>query len=67
MKDCTAVRVASISKVFTALMIAEQVENEKIKFSEKIQEYIDYPEKCSDILISDLLSHKSGTRHYRRG
>ena len=66
MSPSTAVRIASISKSFTSLMIAQQLEQEKLTLTDKIQKYIDFPDKESDITISRLLNHTSGLRHYSK-
>ena len=67
MNPHTALRIASISKSFTSCIIGKMVENGQINLSDKVQKYIDFPEKSeTEMTISSLLSHTSGIRHYNK-
>nr|CAB3263369.1 serine beta-lactamase-like protein LACTB, mitochondrial [Phallusia mammillata] len=68
----TIMRVASISKSFTASAFCRLWQNGLIDLDKPIQEYVpDYPQKSFkgkkvDITLRQLLSHSSGTRHYEK-
>lgn len=64
MNPLTAVRIASISKSFTSLLISKLVEQKKLSLTDRIQKYIEFPEKESEVTVEGLLSHTSGLRHY---
>lgn len=71
----TVMRVASVSKSISSLLIAKMVEEKKLDLDEDINKYVDeskFPlkyvggEKVT-ITLRHLLSHSSGIRHYKRG
>ncbi|KAK3803250.1 hypothetical protein RRG08_013833 [Elysia crispata] len=68
----SVMRVASISKSITAVIVAKLWENGKIDLDEKVQRYVPgFPQKYYmgekvDITVSQLLSHTSGIRHYKK-
>ena len=57
----TGFRLASISKVFTALAIMQLYEQGSINLNDKITDYISFlPQEWGEITIHHLLSHQSG-------
>jgi CubicO group peptidase (beta-lactamase class C family) len=61
----TKFRIGSVSKPFTAALVARLREQGKIDIDVPIQNYVpDFPEKQEPITIRHLLSHTSGIRHY---
>ncbi|XP_045133389.1 serine beta-lactamase-like protein LACTB, mitochondrial isoform X2 [Portunus trituberculatus] len=67
----TVMRIASISKSLTMTAVAKLWEDGKLDLDDPIQKYIpDFPKKTYNgeevtITIRQLLSHKSGIRHYK--
>ncbi|GFR73695.1 serine beta-lactamase-like protein LACTB, mitochondrial [Elysia marginata] len=68
----SVMRIASISKSITSLIVAKMWEESKIDLDKKVQHYIpDFPQKYFmgekvDITVSQLLNHTSGIRHYKK-
>ncbi|GFO10578.1 serine beta-lactamase-like protein lactb, mitochondrial [Plakobranchus ocellatus] len=68
----SVLRIASISKSFTAVIVAKLWEDGKIDLHKTVQSYIpEFPEKRFkdekvDITVSHLLNHTSGIRHYKQ-
>ena len=61
----TKFRIGSVSKPFTAALVAVLREQGKIDIDVAIQEYVpDFPEKQAPITVRHLLAHTSGIRHY---
>jgi CubicO group peptidase (beta-lactamase class C family) len=61
----TRFRIGSVSKPFTALLMATLVEQGKADFDDEIHEYLrSFPRKEWPITIRQLLSHSAGIRHY---
>lgn len=62
----TKLRIASLTKAFTAVLILQQVEEGKLSLDGRIRQYLpDYPSTSGDsITIHQLLSHTSGLPHY---
>ncbi len=58
----SAFNLASLSKPFTALAVAQLVEDRKLRFDDKVQKYLDLP--YPDITIDQLLGHRSGLPDY---
>jgi len=60
----TAYQVGSVSKLFTAVMLMQQVEKGKLSLSDKLSKY--YPEipNADKITIETLLNHTSGLGDY---
>ena len=48
-------------------MIGKMLESGKLSLSDKVQNYIDFPEKSEEeMTVGALLSHTSGLRHYNK-
>lgn len=65
--DKTLFNIASGGKMFTALCIAKLVEENKLKYDDKITKYLDGfsdQTKADKITIHNLLSHTSGIAEY---
>lgn len=60
----TRYQIGSITKMFTAVMLAKLQEQEKIKFTEKLAAY--YPEmpRANEITLEQMLNHTSGMQDY---
>jgi len=58
----SAFNLASLSKPFTALAVAQLVEDRKLRFDDKVQKYLDLP--YPEITIDQLLGHRSGLPDY---
>jgi CubicO group peptidase (beta-lactamase class C family) len=58
--------IGSVTKQFTAMLIMQLVEEERLKLQDTIGKYLPYlsKEKASQITIHQLLSHTSGISHY---
>ena len=70
----TIFRIASISKVFTAVAVMQLAENRLLKLSDPVSKHVPwFTGKAADITIEDLLSHSSGicrdgnTQHWNNG
>jgi CubicO group peptidase (beta-lactamase class C family) len=64
----TVYRLASISKMLTAVAALQLAEQGKLDLHAPVQKYVpDFPEKQSPITCELLLKHQSGIRHYRDG
>lgn len=68
----SVMRIASISKSITSIAIAQLIKENKLDLNKRIEDYIkDYPlasinnNELYSITIYDLLSHRSGIRHYK--
>ena len=62
----TVYRLASISKLLTAVAAMQLVEQSKLDLNAPIQTYVpDFPEKQAAITCQHLLTHQSGIRHYK--
>jgi serine beta-lactamase-like protein LACTB len=62
----TVYRLASISKMLTAVAAMQLVEQGKLDLAAAIQKYVpSFPEKTAPITAELLLKHQSGIRHYR--
>jgi len=62
--ESTKFRIGSITKVFTAVMIFQLIEEGKLTLKTKLSEF--YPEipNSEKITISDMLSHRSGIHNF---
>jgi D-alanyl-D-alanine carboxypeptidase len=60
----TQFRIGSISKLFTAVMLMQLVEEKKIKLDNKLSEYFGEMPNADKITIEQLLSHRSGLANY---
>jgi CubicO group peptidase (beta-lactamase class C family) len=64
----TVYRLASISKMLTAVAALQLVEQGKLDLQAPVQKYVpDFPEKQAPITCELLLKHQSGIRHYKDG
>ncbi len=64
--DKSVYRIASVSKIITAVAIMQLVEKGKLKLDEDIREYIPYfPVKKWKFTVRQLLSHTAGIRNYK--
>jgi serine beta-lactamase-like protein LACTB, mitochondrial len=62
----TVYRLASISKMLTAVAAMQLVEQSKLDLAAPIQKYVPaFPEKQAPITAELLLKHQSGIRHYK--
>ncbi|MEP6794544.1 MAG: serine hydrolase domain-containing protein [Saprospiraceae bacterium] len=62
--DKTKYRIGSISKMFTATMIFELIEERKIKLTETLDTYFPDIPNANEITISHLLNHRSGIHNF---
>lgn len=53
-------RIGSVTKQFTAVAILQLEEAGKLKLSDELQRYVEFPQKEKPITIRDLLTHTSG-------
>ncbi|MBI5066037.1 beta-lactamase family protein [Candidatus Woesearchaeota archaeon] len=58
--DKTLYRIASISKIFTAISIMQLVEKEKINLDDDVLKYIPWLKSKNKITVRQLLTHSSG-------
>ncbi len=64
----TVYRIASISKLVTAVAVMQLVEKGKIKLDEDARKYIPYfPKKKWKFTVRQILQHTAGLRTYRKG
>ncbi len=59
----TKYRIASISKVFTSVLVFKAIEEGKLKQNTKVSQYFPNIENAKDITISNLLQHTSGIKN----
>ena len=60
----TRFRIGSISKIFTAVMIMQLIEENKLSLESRLSEFIPRVKLSDQISIEQLLSHKSGIFNY---
>ena len=60
----TRFRIGSISKIFTAVMIMQLIEENKLSLESRLFEFIPRVKLSDQITIEQLLSHKSGIFNY---
>ena len=60
----TKYRIGSISKMFTATMIFQLVEEGKLKLTNKLDTYFPKLPNANEITISNLLIHRSGIHNF---
>ena len=58
--DKTLYRIASISKLFTAISVMQLVEAEKIKLDDSVTKYLSWLKSKDKITLRQLLTHSSG-------
>lgn len=63
----TKYRIGSESKMFTAVMIFQLIEEHKITLDQKLAEYFPSLPNANKITISNLLNHRSGLHNYSEG
>ncbi|MGE3174434.1 MAG: serine hydrolase domain-containing protein [Planctomycetota bacterium] len=64
----TVYRLASISKIVTAVAVLQQVEAGALDLDRDVRGYVAaFPEKRWPVTLRQLLGHLGGVRHYRRG
>lgn len=56
----TKYKIGSITKMFTAAIIFQLIEEKKLTLDAKLSQYFPKVKKASSITISDLMDHKSG-------
>jgi CubicO group peptidase (beta-lactamase class C family) len=62
----TKYRIGSISKMFTAVMIFQLIEEGKLSLSQKLAAYFPQLPNAEKITIGDMLYHRSGLHDYTR-
>lgn len=60
----TQFRIGSITKLFTAVMIMQLVEEKKLRLDNKLSDYNKQMPNAEKISIEQLLSHRSGLANY---
>ena len=62
--NTTKYKVGSISKIFTAVMTMQLIEEKKLRLETKLSKYFPKIENADKISIEDLLHHRSGIKDY---
>jgi D-alanyl-D-alanine carboxypeptidase len=62
----TKYRIGSVSKMFTAVMIFQLIEEGKLSLKEKLSAYFPQLPNATTISIEDLLYHRSGLHDYTK-
>lgn len=63
--DHTIFRIASISKIMTAVAVGKLLENGQLDLDKPIVEYLpELPAHYAKVTLRHLVSHQSGVRHY---
>src|SRR5881628_3114667 len=62
----TRFRIGSITKMFTAVMILQLVEEGKLKLTDTLDKFFPQVPNAQKITIAQILSHRSGIRNVRR-
>ncbi|MEX1131613.1 MAG: serine hydrolase domain-containing protein, partial [Flavobacteriales bacterium] len=57
-------RIGSVTKQFTGVAILQLAEQGKLKVTDEIQQYVDFPKKEHTITIEHLVSHTSGIPNF---
>ncbi|WP_424495239.1 serine hydrolase domain-containing protein [Salinimicrobium sp. GXAS 041] len=63
-ESSTKFRIGSISKTFTATIIMQLVEEEKLRLNTKLSEFYPNVPNAAEITIEDLLRHQSGLYNF---
>ena len=64
MTDTTRLPIASVTKLFTAILVLQLCEQAQLHLSDKVGRYLgDLPVNCRDITILQLLTHYSGLKN----
>lgn len=59
-------RIASVTKQFAAVAVLQLVEAGKLRLSDEVQRYVDFPKKAHRITLEHLLTHTSGIPDFTR-
>ena len=62
--NTTKYKIGSITKTFTAVLIMQLIEENKLRLDTKISKYYPKLENADKISIEDLLHHRSGIKDY---
>lgn len=62
--NTTKYKVGSISKIFTAVMIMQLIEENKLRLETKLTKFFPKIENADKISIEDLLHHRTGIKDY---
>jgi len=62
--ESTRYRIGSISKIFTAVLIMQLVEEKKLNLNDKLSQYFPDIKLSNEITIEQLLTHRSGIYNY---
>tara|TARA_B110000240_G_scaffold98439_1_gene111469 strand:- start:4510 stop:5850 length:1341 start_codon:yes stop_codon:yes gene_type:complete len=62
--ESTRYRIGSISKIFTAVLIMQLVEEKKLNLNDKLSQYFPEIKLSNEITIEQLLTHRSGIYNY---
>ncbi len=57
-------RIGSVTKQFTGVAILQLAEEGKLKVTDEIQQYVDFPKKDHPITIEHLVTHTSGIPNF---
>jgi D-alanyl-D-alanine carboxypeptidase len=63
----TKYRIGSVSKMFTAVMIFQLVDEKKVNLDETIDKYFSKLPNANKITVGNLLNHRSGLHTYTEG
>jgi D-alanyl-D-alanine carboxypeptidase len=63
----TRYRIGSVTKLFTAVMVFQLIEEGKIRLDDKLHRYFPTIPNAEKITIAHLLSHRSGLHDYTMG
>jgi D-alanyl-D-alanine carboxypeptidase len=60
----TKYRIGSISKTFTTVLVFKAIEANKLKLTDKLNQYFPEVPNANEITISNLLNHRSGIHNF---
>src|SRR5690606_35342319 len=60
----SVLRIGSVTKQFTGVAILQLAEQGKLKLTDEIQQYVDFPKKEHPITIEHLASHTAGIPNF---
>ncbi|GAA4053266.1 hypothetical protein GCM10022409_45230 [Hymenobacter glaciei] len=64
MTDTTRLPIASVTKLFTAILVLQLCEKSQLRLTDNVGRYLsDLPSTCRDITILQLLTHYSGLKN----
>lgn len=64
LRTVSQLRIGSVTKQFTGVAILQLAEQGKLKVTDEIQQYVDFPKKEHKITIEHLVSHTSGIPNF---